>query len=675
MVFEIASNNRQRHSPRAFKVPVSTHRSSNLNNPTSLSTSLLPYPHQIMIPSQDKPTPRETVPVLNINVLLLSVSASSDLLRAAQDLVHRVSKRVRNTTIIRAKALPGSTTKVISSKQVRITLHAVLILPYSKPLSVEAAAHLDTLRTIPDIILRIHPIISMQASGYGQTLYRALHTGQLGEIAHTLSQAAFVLPSESNEQGPIELSLGLMRAFVDVISQLLCSHLALSNATRFRFQAMLGRPTITIYLGAGEDRMRSADEEQLVTRAIRIANASVKLLNRNAAAYLGAVGLEELGQDKHPELAHRPTHATPSSSARPRTANVSASCSGPSRDPVARTPSPELLRTAPGSAPVFLVARLDCGIDIRVGEPSPGASASPPPPAYPAQPGSSGAHVPQHTPSPYRALADRREDPKPRTRPPRRPHTAAQVENVQHVTPALRFLKPLERTAPLLACHHISAPLTPSPPSPPPQAPIIITHPVEGTPEAYKIPVLSHFPEKAYRVLGHHHLQTRSHYIKSATLRNPLSSRSRTSDEKVFNFSFPFFSLSLPSHSLIFVVCSVLVTEGLVADHCLCLFLSLSIQSTFWIIDDDQPVLSLPKKFRSGRRPATADSTDTCVSFFFLILFSVPVHLYTITDPPFHRFFLSLMNIYLPVINSLEGFHDYVLRDHPLEWCFQKIYR
>ncbi|KAG0148540.1 hypothetical protein CROQUDRAFT_721676 [Cronartium quercuum f. sp. fusiforme G11] len=417
--------------------------------------------------------PQDLTPALNINLLLLSVSASPHLLRAAQDLVHRVSKRVRNTAMLRAKALHSLKPK--SNNQVRITLHVLVLLPQSMTFSVEAAAYLDQLRTIPEISLRIHPIVTLHQSAYGQTLFRALHTGQLGEIAHTLSQAAVVFPLESSDQ-PVGM-LGLVEAFLDVMAQLLCSHLALSNATRFKFQSMLGRPTVYIYLSPSPtDR----NEDQLVDQAILIARHSARQLNENASTYLGALGGEEKRQDVNS------TKIKPATlSARPRTANV-ASTSTPSCEPTARAPSPQLLRTAPGSSSIFLVARLDCGIDIRV------ASACP--------------HTPvglENTLAHDRLQANElsRLDPiqhKPRPSP-HRPHTATEVDGIPTNTPALRvaFSKPGRAGLPPKSSLRSS----------------------NIAPPRCSVPILAQAPEKAFQMLGLNAAPRPPHYLKTANQR------------------------------------------------------------------------------------------------------------------------------------------------------------
>ncbi|KAH9821677.1 hypothetical protein DFH28DRAFT_1119966 [Melampsora americana] len=430
---------------------------------------------------------QDTSLAFNINVLLLSVSASGEILRVADDLVHRVSKRVRNNAIVRSKMSQSPRTK---NPEVRITLHVLILLPPSLTFTVEAAAHLDTLRSIPNIILRIHPIVTIHPSGYRQTLFRALHTGQLGEIVHTLSQAAFVLSIESTSpDGTLDLS----GAFVDVIAQLLCSHLALQNATRFKWKAMLGRPTISVYLAASQ----TTDEDRLANQTMYIARHSARVLNDKASAYSGAAGLGQTHQNSQEE-AKRPKKNTPPSSSRPRTANVSSST--PSHETTPRAPSPELMRTAPGASPVFLVARLDCGIELRVFQPD-----SPDAVVFEAQP---------IQPSPLQPAHCCVNQPRPRSGPRSspRPHTAATPEGVRNVTAALqismgasKLLEPNRRVK-----------------LPPKSSLRAAKPPVESTLENIPaVQVLEYYPGKAYGLSGHVQTGGQSHYVKSATLRTP----------------------------------------------------------------------------------------------------------------------------------------------------------
>lgn len=423
----------------------------------------------------------------NINVLLLSVSASGEILRVADDLVHRVSKRVRNNAIVRSKMSQSPRT---NNPEVRITLHVLILLPHSLTFTVEAAAHLDTLRSIPNIILRIHPIVTIHPSGYRQTLFRALHTGQLGEIVHTLSQAAFVLSIESPSH---DGSLDLSGAFVDVIAQLLCSHLALQNATRFKWKAMLGRPTISVYLASSQ----TMDEHQLTDQTMYIARHSARVLNDKASAYSGAAGLKQTSQNAQEEV-KRPKKNAPPTSSRPRTANVSTST--PSHETTPRPPTPELMRTAPGASPVFLVARLDCGIELRVFQPD-----SPDIPVFEDQPIQTSPLQPDPCcltqPHPHLAPVSSA-----------RPHTAATPEGFRNVTPALqismgasKLLEPNRRA------------------NLPPKSSLRATKlPIETTVEQPPVvQVLEYYPEKAYRLLGHGQTGAQSHYVKSATLRTP----------------------------------------------------------------------------------------------------------------------------------------------------------
>ncbi|EGG04267.1 uncharacterized protein MELLADRAFT_108578 [Melampsora larici-populina 98AG31] len=475
--------------------------SMRLTNSPPVHRKRLIWPHQHLTPTPEEnlntmrsnPSDQldlhtqDTSLAFNINVLLLSVSASCEILRVADDLVHRVSKRVRNNAIVRSKMLQSPRT---NNPEVRITLHVLILLPHSLTFTVEAAAHLDTLRSIPNIILRIHPIVTIHPSGYRQTIFRALHTGQLGEIVHTLSQAAFVLSIESTSH---DGNLDLSGAFVDVITQLLCSHLALQNATRFKWKAMLGRPTISVYLATSQ----TTDEHQLADQTMYIARHSARVLNDKASAYSGAAGLGQTSQNSTDE-AKRPNKKPPPASARPRTANVSTST--PSHEPIPRPPTPELLRTAPGASPVFLVARLDCGIELRVFQPdSPNVS------VFEDQP---------IQPSPLQSdnFCNTQLHPHPGTESSSRPHRTATPEGLRNVTPALqisigasKLLEPNRRA-------HL----------PPKSSLRAAKPPIESTVEQPPVvQVLEYYPEKAYRLLGHGQTGGQSHYVKSASLRTP----------------------------------------------------------------------------------------------------------------------------------------------------------